>query len=58
MGVNIPDIKYIIHFGPPKDVEDYVQAVGRAGCDLAVMEHKLLPFFILLEIFLENVPLK
>ena len=33
IGVNIPDIKYVIHFGPPKDVEDYVQAVGRAGRD-------------------------
>ena len=31
MGVDIPDIRNIIHFGSCEDIEMYVQAVGRAG---------------------------
>ena len=33
LGVNCPDIRHIIHFGIPEDVESYVQQVGRAGRD-------------------------
>ena len=34
MGVNIPDIRYIIHYGPPPtDVDNYFQECGRAGRD-------------------------
>ena len=33
MGVNIKDVEYIITSGPPKDTEDYIQAIGRAGKD-------------------------
>lgn len=33
MGVNPPDVHYIIHCGPPNDVETYVQEVGRGGRD-------------------------
>ena len=33
MGVNCSDIRQVIHFGPPDDVESYVQEVGRAGRD-------------------------
>ena len=33
LGINIPDIRYIIHWGPPKDLLDYWQEVGRAGRD-------------------------
>ena len=33
MGVNIKDVEYIINFGPPKDIEDCIQAIGRAGRD-------------------------
>lgn len=33
MGVNIPDIRYIIHYGPPTDIDDYYQECGRAGRD-------------------------
>ena len=33
LGVNCPDIRRVIHFGVPEDIETYVQQVGRAGCD-------------------------
>merc|ERR1712136_388742 len=33
MGIDKPDIRRIVHYGPPKTVEEYVQQVGRAGCD-------------------------
>ena len=31
MGVDIPDIRNIVHFGACEDIETYVQAVGRDG---------------------------
>ena len=33
MGVNCPDIRQVVHLGPPDDVESYVQETGRAGRD-------------------------
>ena len=33
MGIDVPDVRTIIHFGCCEDVESYVQAVGRAGRD-------------------------
>ena len=33
LGVNCPDIRHVIHFGVPEDIETYVQQVGRAGRD-------------------------
>lgn len=33
MGVDINNVRTIIHFGAPEDIETYVQAVGRAGRD-------------------------
>ena len=33
LGIDISDIRTIIHFGASEDVESYVQAVGRAGRD-------------------------
>ena len=33
LGVDCPDIRQIIHLGPPEDVEGYLQATGRAGRD-------------------------
>ena len=31
MGIDTPDIRYVVHWGPPEDVEQCVQATGRAG---------------------------
>ena len=33
MGIDCPDVQEIIHVGPPSDVEDFVQQIGRAGRD-------------------------
>ena len=33
MGINIPDIQRVIHYGPSKDIEEYVQESGRGGRD-------------------------
>ena len=33
MGVDIANIRTIIHYGPPSDVDDYVQETGRGGRD-------------------------
>ena len=33
MGVNIPEIRHIIHVGPPRSIREYFQETGRAGRD-------------------------
>lgn len=33
MGVNIPNVRYVIHFGVPGSVRQYFQEIGRAGRD-------------------------
>lgn len=33
MGVNLHDIRQVIHYGPPRQIEDFVQEIGRAGRD-------------------------
>lgn len=35
MGMDIPNIHYMVHFTPPSVLEDYLQEVGRAGRDEA-----------------------
>lgn len=31
MGVNFPDVKYVVHYGPARSLVDHIQEVGRAG---------------------------
>ena len=33
MGINIPDIQWVIHYGPSKNIEEYVQESVRGGHD-------------------------
>lgn len=33
MGVNFPDVRYIVNFGPPRNLLDFHQQAGRAGRD-------------------------
>ncbi len=36
--MDIPNIHYIFHYGPPSSLEDYLQEVGRAGRDPVLLE--------------------
>ena len=33
MGLDSPNVCQLLHWGPPEDLEQYVQETGRGGCD-------------------------
>ena len=37
MGVNIKDIRMVIHYGPLMHMDDFVQETGRVGPDVIVI---------------------
>ena len=44
-GVNVKNVRYVIHYGPSYDVVDYCQQIGRAGRNTADQCHAVLYTF-------------
>ena len=45
MGMDIPDIETVVHFGPAKDMDDFVQECGRAGRREGTKVHAILLYY-------------
>ena len=45
MGIDSPNVRYVIHWGPPEDLESFVQESGHGGRDITC----LLPLFIMVK---------
>jgi len=60
MGIDIPDIRIVIHVQLPQNIESYYQEIGRAGRDGAesycYLFHTLHDAFVAKEIFSKNYP--
>lgn len=52
VGINLPDIRNIIHFGLPLSKNEYVQEIGRAGR----ANEKVKSYVLYLDTTLDNVP--
>ena len=41
MGIDVPNIRHVLHFGIPRDIEAFMQELGRAGRDNHPAENRL-----------------
>lgn len=42
MGINIPGVQYVIHYGPPNDADWFLQETGRTARDIDTHGHSIL----------------